>query len=512
MEIQLDRDEAGDLSKRRRYLWLGLILVLSTALRLVRLGGQSFWWDEVYSATLAAKSLETVIPRFGQTPTLYHVLLHFWMYLGRSDAIIRLLSAITGIAAVWVMYLLGRRLLGDRQGLLAALLVAFSPFHVWYSQEARMYSLLILLSTASLLFFVKLLQERGGWSALWWVLTTGLAVYTHYYAAFLPLCQVVFFLLYRQRYGHRRRQFGLGLAGLALVAVPIFSMFLLSKRLSTICSIGAGGNPVHLFSIPYTLFAFSLGFSYGPSLTELHRVISVVAVRPYLLQILPPAFLFSAVFALGVRSLWRQREKLVFLLLILGIPMLGAGLVSLLWPQISYNVRYVSVVLPAYGLILARGLQAPRRRIVKVALTLLLFAFMFISLYNHYFESKYAKEDYRSAALLISSHTQEGDVVLVTHTMPFRYYYRGPLPTRTFFWSPTFYRRILGVQLHGYRRAWFVLSRDWGSDPDGRMSEYMKNTFPAVKETTFANLYLGLFDLSEARRDKAVPLPRRKGR
>lgn len=499
------------ISRKRERIYLSLIMVLGAILRLVRLGHQSFWWDEVYSANLAAKSLGIVVPRFGQTPTLYHILLHFWLYLGRSDTVIRLLSALFGIAVLWVIYLLGKQLLNAKQGLLCALLMAISPFHIWYSQEARMYSLLILLSTASMLFFIKLLQEYRTWPAIWWAVTTGLAIYTHYYAAFIPICQLAFSLLFLNKHRDLGRRFILYAIALAIMTLPIFYMFFRGERFSQLCTAGAGGNPIRFFSIPYTFFAFSLGFSYGPSTADLHRSSSLATVQPYLNQILPAALVFAVLFVLGLRSAWREREKLILLLMWFLVPILGASLASFIWPQISYNVRYVSVALPAYVFILARGLWAPGKRVIKWALTMLIFMVMFFSLYNHYFQGKYSKEDYRSAAQLVTTYSRDGDVILVTHLMPFKHYYRGSIPARSFFWSPAFYRGILTMQLHGYHRAWFVLSREWGSDPEGRMTDYMKSTFPAVRETTLANLYLGLFDLASTGKNPKATVLRRKG-
>lgn len=485
------------ISQKHQKIYLMLILVLGAVLRLLRLGSQSFWYDEVYSANLSVRSLEVVVSRFGQTPTLYHILLHFWLYLGRSDTMIRLLSVVFGVIALWVIYLVGKSLLDAKYGLLCAFLLAISPFHIWYSQEARMYSLLILLSTASVLFFIKFLREHRGWSSVWWVLTTGFAIYTHYYAAFILLGQVAFFLIFLKRYRSLVRHISIGLGAVVILVLPIFFLLFSGGRYEVVSAEGAGGNPVQIFSVPYTFFAFSLGFSYGPSITELRRLIFLATVRPYLAQILPVLLLFSALFVMGLSSLWQERERLAFVLLYLMVPIVGACLVSLLWPRVSYNVRYVSMALPAYGFILSRGLLAPRNRLIRWALMLLVLMATVVSIRNHYYIDKYAKEDHRSAAQFVSAHSEDGDVILVAQPKPFKYYYRGPLVTHTLFWSPRFYQQMIGERIHGFDRAWLVMSRrwEWVLDQEGRTKSYMKSTFPVVIETTFANLYLGLFEL-----------------
>jgi mannosyltransferase len=99
--------------------------------------------------------------------------------VGSSEAALRSLSALFGIATVPVAYHLARELVGTRAAALAtAALVVFNPLLVWYSQEARPYSLLVLLTSLSLLFAVR----RQVW---WWALASALALLTHYFAAFL---------------------------------------------------------------------------------------------------------------------------------------------------------------------------------------------------------------------------------------------------------------------------------------------------------------------------------------
>ena len=486
-------------SQKRLRIYLSLILMLGAILRLLSLGKQSFWYDEVYSAILAAKDLGTVVTHFGQTPTLYHILLHFWLYLGHSDIMIRLLSVVFGVMTLWVIYLVGKTLFDSRHGLLCAFLMAISPLHVWYSQEARMYSLLTLLSVASVLFFLRFLQRQRGWPGFWWAVTSVLAIYTHYYAGFMLVGQVVYFFLFWSRHRSHINRFALALGAVALMVLPIFYLLFCKGRYTVVCTEGAGGNPVQLFSFPYTFFAFSLGFSYGPSVAELHRSTTLATVQPYLAEILPALLLFTAIFVVGLRSLWQKRDRLAFLLLYLFVPIGGAYLVSMVWPQISYNVRYVSQALPAYGFVLTRALLVSRRKIIRWALIACLLIFTGVSMYNHYYMDKFAKEDYRSAAQFISVHSEDGDVVLASQLKPFKYYYHGPLAIGSLLWSPKFYRKMIQSRVHGFQRVWFVLSREWGSDPEGKMHDYMLETYTTVVETSFANIYVGLFEISSNR-------------
>jgi len=490
------------VTTKRHGVLLALILLLGAVLRLFRLSSQSFWWDEVYSASLSAQDLGTVLPRFGQTPAFYHVLLHFWQYLGRGDGTIRLLSVLFGVATLWVVYRLGRELLDSTQGLMCAFLIAVSPFHIWYSQEARMYSLLILLCTAATLFFVRFLKQSPGWPGLWWALMTALGLYTHYYALFVLGFQLLFLIIYRRRYRSLWPRVFWALLAVVLLVVPILLLFFPGGRYAMVCAEGAGRNPLRPFSVPYTFFALSLGFSFGPSVTELHHLAGWPTIRPYLGHILLAGALYTVLFLMGLRSLWSDRRRLSFLLLYLFVPIASACITVLFLPQLSYNVRYVSMVLPAYGFLMAGGLLVPARRLIRWGLLALVLVLVSISLYHYYADARYHKEDFRLAVEIISRHEQPGDVILATHLRPIKYYYHGDLAIHNLLWSPGFYRRMIDVRLQRYRRSWVLISRSWVSDPEDKMIEHMRGKYTAVRETTFTGLYLGLFDLQKGSQGK----------
>lgn len=156
-------------------VWLSVIVVLATAIRLATLGAQSFWLDEGVSYVTAARPLPALLAFVGREdihPPLYYVLLHGWLAAGESEFWLRLLSAGAGIAAVAVFGFIGRLLIDARAGLAGAFILAVSPLQVWYAQEARMYSLVVLLALTLVgcLWQALMTTRRPGW---WW---TGVAV------------------------------------------------------------------------------------------------------------------------------------------------------------------------------------------------------------------------------------------------------------------------------------------------------------------------------------------------
>ncbi|HEX8744844.1 MAG TPA: glycosyltransferase family 39 protein [Thermoleophilaceae bacterium] len=168
-------------SRDIRRALLGLV-VLAAALRFWRIGHQSYWLDEVFTVNLVNEDLAGMLKGVRETestPHLYYALAWLWEKVtGDGEGALRSLSALFGIATVPVAYLAGRELFRPAVALTAAALVAVNPWLVWYSQEARAYALLVLLTGAALLFFLR--------GRVWpWALCSALAVLTHYFAAFM---------------------------------------------------------------------------------------------------------------------------------------------------------------------------------------------------------------------------------------------------------------------------------------------------------------------------------------
>jgi mannosyltransferase len=157
-------------------------------LRFTSLDRQSFWLDELVTVSLVRKSFGDMvhaIPHSEATPYLYYVLAWPWSRLfGSGEVGLRSLSALAGTATVVAGYGAGASLVSRRVGLIAAALVAVNPFLIWYSQEARSYSLVTLFVAVGLWLFGRALAGERRALAGWALLST-LALATHYFALFV---------------------------------------------------------------------------------------------------------------------------------------------------------------------------------------------------------------------------------------------------------------------------------------------------------------------------------------
>ncbi len=207
-----DRQRRGSMSALRRITAsphlaaLAGIVVLGAGLRFSTLGLQSYRYDEavtvgrVLHPSLFATLSE--VPHSESTPPLYYLVAWAWSRpFGTGEVWLRSLSALAGTGSILAVYLSAPALaLPRRAGLIAAAAVAVSPVLIWFSQDARAYSLVFLLTALSFLFFAR---ARGGGrrDLAWWAAFSALAIATHYFAGFVVAAEAALLLLGRDRRG-----------------------------------------------------------------------------------------------------------------------------------------------------------------------------------------------------------------------------------------------------------------------------------------------------------------------
>jgi mannosyltransferase len=183
----LEQNGAGRQPPGRQagFLLLFVILALAAMVRFPGLDRTSLWYDEAVSWSQSSGSFADLVSMVAQDnyPPLHNIVL--WLtipVLGDSETALRLPSALLGLLAVGLMVPIGKMLLDRWAGLLAAALLALSPYHIWYSTEARMYALLAATGLAFLLAVLKTLRspDRAWLAAL--ALSGALFLYSHIYA------------------------------------------------------------------------------------------------------------------------------------------------------------------------------------------------------------------------------------------------------------------------------------------------------------------------------------------
>ncbi len=162
------------------------IVALAAVLVFFSIGEKGFWFDETLSVERASRAWSGLwqdITTSQANMGLYYVALHGWIAIGDSEAVVRALSACFAIVSVPVLFGLTSRLFGTTAGVTASLLLTVNSFFISYAQEARGYSLALLLATSATWAFVAAV-ERPTWRA-WavYVVCASAALYAHFFCA-----------------------------------------------------------------------------------------------------------------------------------------------------------------------------------------------------------------------------------------------------------------------------------------------------------------------------------------
>jgi mannosyltransferase len=285
--------------RRRELLGLAALTAFALALRLWHIGSQSYWYDESYTVDLVGRGLGdmlSTIPRTESTPPLYYVLAWLWAKVfGTGEAGLRSLSAVIGAAAVPAVWAAARGFFPRARwaGLVAAALVAVNPYFVWYSQEARSYSLLVLTTALTLVFLAR---RR----VVLWAVAAVLALLTHYFAGFVVVAEAAW-LLYTAR--TREAAVACGIVGLAGVA--LMPLALHQRASQTTAFIAQLGLERRVEDLPKKLVTGELG-TFTPLIGPLAGLVAAVAIGYALLRARDSALglLWLVAFGAGVPLLF----------------------------------------------------------------------------------------------------------------------------------------------------------------------------------------------------------------
>ena len=345
-------------------LWvLAFLTALGAAMRFASLDVQSFHHDEVITAMrVLPGSLGDVmhaVKSSESNPPLYYVLAWGWVKAFGSDEVgLRSLTALFGTATVPLAYCIGAELAHRRAGLIAAALVAVSPMLIWYSQEARSYALLVFFCAASLLFFARALRTRSGRDLALWVLTSALALCSHYFAAFAVGIEALWLLVALRARWRLVLPAVLAVAAAGLALVPLIS---------------AQVNPTHIGWIEESLLStrfLETGVSF--LVGETGHVIAEPPRERYAL--LPGIFFAIALLLVAVCGTRRERRG-ALLGLLLGSGVAVLTLLAALAGKDYVVERNLLPALPPLALAAAIGFGADRARRLGLLLAVALCAY-----------------------------------------------------------------------------------------------------------------------------------------
>ncbi len=375
---------------------------------------RGLWLDEAISVSEAKMPYGAMIHRLATTdvhPPLYFTVLWASIRLiGVGDFAVRVPSIWFGIVLIPLVYLLGKEAYDRRTGAVAAVLVAVAPYTVWYSQEARMYSMLMVFSVLALWAQLRIFH-RGGWYP--WVVYTLASVAmiaTQYFGIWqLVVQQLVFVGAIVVRFRRRDRP-GILLRAWLFSVVPMLvalvPLGLLMKQQFSIhqatgqafggaATAGVAGGSLTIYSV-ITNFGYAVfGFHSNVVMSD------VISLWPFIM--------LAGLALLGRRSTW-----VTYLFMAAVAVPVAAMFVLAQFQSTLGDVRYLSTIVPIVLLLIARGVTSVAKK--NAALTIVVLAIvgvMAVALFDQQFSSSNPRRyNFREAIARVDAHARPGDTIL----------------------------------------------------------------------------------------------------
>jgi hypothetical protein len=477
---------------------LCIIAAVAAALRFHLLAAKSFWFDEGVSVAIARLdwyNFARILWRREANMSLYYFSLRPWLHFGGSEFFVRSLSVVFAVASIPAVYLLGRRLFDSRVGLFAAALLATNAYHVQYSQDARSYSLMVLLCSLSSFYFLEELKEPSRRNRAAYILTSALAVYAQFFSLLLLVAQWLSLRMLDR--GQIPRQSKNNWRWVALLVAPVVTF---------VATTGTG--PLRWVQRPgfkdLWVFALHLTGNGGALLLLGCAAACIAAVAPVS---------HTCRIRRAPWESWRFRFLLCWLL----FPPVFTLALSLVKPL--FVARYFISCLPALLLLVAYGLTSLRPNWLIAAVLSLMLILSFQGTAGCYRQDiDIQRDDWRGATKYLLSHAEPGDALLFhvpMGRMPYEFYLSvlGVPSSAALVLYPRHSDRITFLDfvekpndaelqrlIPQHKRAWLVLTyaETQSGQPDARtieLSKILGNIYPTVAQHDFNGIGIKTYSM-----------------
>ena len=397
--------------KNNLYLKILLILTFSgLILRLYHLDDVSIWLDEGLTLAYSSHSIYdiwVISTTTSPNPPLFYWLEHFMFILGHNEVILRLISVIIGTFTIPFFYYAGKQFYNEDIGIISAALLTFSSFHIFYSQEARAYVLLLFFLTIAFIWYLKALETNNLKIWLFFGVFSALAFWTHFFAI-IPVGTLFLYAFIRCLIKSRYK-----ISKIKPILLSGIFFLILSSPLFLIIlhAIKAKAGSIENWGIQ--------GFN-------LNLVTFIDILGPWRIQ----ALLLGTFLIIGVISLFSiNREKFLFLVFLILVPLSVLYYISFRMTIVSrYAIFLVLFIILGISFFFYLFHSRVKKPLFPVIIIIIIALICLPSLDAYYLLDSKNGEDWRGAAMNIRNMAGQGDSILIVpgfYSVPFNYYYNN---------------------------------------------------------------------------------------
>ncbi len=457
-----------------------ILFLIGIALAVFNLGSKSFWFDEAYSVYVSKTWLTMVHILTTQDPNMwfYYFLLHFWQKIGTNEFTMRSLSVIFSVLSIYPTYLLGNHF-RKNAGFIAGLFMSINVLFIYYAQDARSYALLLFLITTSSYAFLKISKKTK--FKLIYVISSILAVYTHFYALLIIASQFLYIVYSKQT----KKYFWL----LSIIFISILPLLYLAPLSSHV---------VDWINKP--------------------TIISLFGTAMVLMGDFPPLFLiFSVLLISFLPILYKKYKEYLYLIIWLVFPIIAVFIISLIYKPLYQSVYFI-ICLPPLAILLAMSLENLKKiRLLYYLLILFIISSSLVRLVFWYSGNNSYKwlinnknEDWRGATNYITNNSLSHDIIVFygyNGFIPYSIYRSGLSPkiveiaSNTYMLGGGYYEPQPNEKLitsFNNSRIWLMLNRYYGEKFDRQKKTdeilYVLNkNYYVVQKKDFYDIRVNLF-------------------
>lgn len=387
----------------KQNLWVTTILILALIFRLVSID-QSLWLDEATTGLVAQITFPEIFSNFlpgDFHPPLYYLAIKIWTEaFGYGEFALRSISLLSGLGTVYLTYLIGLTLADRRVGLVAALFLATSGLHIYYSHEARMYALVAFWVSLAAYFFIKAEKKTDKKHWMGFSLSLLLSTLTHY-MAFLVLPVFLLYGLWKRKARDWWVKFAVWQSLIAMVWIIWVPSFInqISSGLKTHTTSPLWWNILGRTTIREIVLV--------PTKFILGRI-DFYSNAFYALVVVIVGILFSVFLLKSLLSSEREKVRIVWFWLL--TPVALAALVGLIVPVFSYF--RLLFVLPAFYLLVAHGISNLKKEYVFYTVAAVVFVNLATSFY-YLTNPRFHREGWREMVNFIHSSSESQRTIVL---------------------------------------------------------------------------------------------------